>query len=223
MAEVITANNLTLQYSKGNPIIKNATFSLSSNEVIIITGESGSGKSTLLKSFYGEIEIASGRLNVCYSEMKGIKKRALMNLRRDIGVVFQDYRLINEWSIEKNIMLPLIIAGRSKGLCMEQAKKLLKHISLSHKMGRYPYELSGGEQQRVAVVRAMANNPPILLCDEPTGNLDELSSDIIWKLLYSAKISWGACVVVVTHKKPSALMFPHRHFEIKDGVVHEIY
>lgn len=222
MANIITATNLTLGYDKQIPIIKNANFNFNSNEFIIITGESGSGKSTLLKSFYGDIDIQSGDLNVCLLELNGISKRDLRDLRRRIGIVFQDYRLINEWSIEKNISLPLMISGYKNDVCKNQSEKLLKHVSLHHKMGKYPYELSGGEQQRVAVVRAMAKNPPLILCDEPTGNLDEISSEIIWRLLRSAKDSWGACVVVVTHKIPSTLMFSYRRFEIKNGNVHEI-
>ena len=119
-------------------------------------------------------------------------------------------------------MLPFMIMGYNQQVCQDQAKKLLRHVELGHKMGKYPLELSGGEQQRVALARAMAHNPRLLLCDEPTGNLDDYSSAIIWNLLRSACESWNACVVIVTHKMPATLRFRHRHFEIKDAKVNEI-
>lgn len=222
MAEIITAHNLSLSYDKDKLIIDNANFSINANDFVIITGQSGSGKSTLLKSLYGGIDIKSGSLNVCLSDLNGISAKQLRALRQRIGIIFQNYRLINEWSVEKNVMLPLIIMGYSHDICKKQAENLLKHVKLHHKMGKYPLELSGGEQQRVAMARAMAHNPQLLLCDEPTGNLDEFSSELIWGLLKSARESWGACVVVVTHKKPSMIRFAYRHFEIKGGKVHEI-
>ncbi len=222
MAEIITARRLSLGYKKDNTIINNANFSMNANDFVIITGQSGSGKSTLLKSFYGEIEIKSGSLNVCLCDLKDINSSKLRILRQRIGIIFQNYRLINEWTIEKNVMLPLIIMGYNQKICEKQAINLLKHVKLHHKIGKYPLELSGGEQQRVAMARAIAHNPKLLLCDEPTGNLDDFSSELIWNLLKSAKESWGACVVVVTHKRPSILRFPYRHFEISCGAVNEI-
>ncbi|MCI6988854.1 MAG: ABC transporter ATP-binding protein [Campylobacter sp.] len=222
MARIIQASNLTLGYQKGVDIIKNASFTINSNEIVLITGESGSGKSTLLKSFYGAVSVRSGELSVCLSDLKDASKSSLRELRQRIGIVFQDYRLIKEWTIEQNIALPLVLAGFSKQTCKRQAENLLKHIKLSQKMGRYPYELSGGEQQRIAVARAIAKNPGLILCDEPTGNLDDYSSDKIWELLSSARDSWGACVIVVTHKIPSTQRFAYRHFEIRGGSVHEL-
>ncbi|MBP3224472.1 ABC transporter ATP-binding protein [Campylobacter sp. JMF_01 NE2] len=218
---IITAEGLTLGYDSGE-VIKNASFGIGARDFVVITGKSGSGKSTLLKSFYGDMDIKSGELNVCLCDLNGISRSDLRTLRQRIGIIFQDYRLINEWTIERNIMLPLMIMGYNEQVCQDQAKKLLRHIELGHKMGKYPLELSGGEQQRVALARAMAHNPRLLLCDEPTGNLDDYSSDIIWNLLRSACEAWNACVVIVTHKMPSTLRFAHRHFEIKDSHVTEI-
>ncbi|WP_119126622.1 ATP-binding cassette domain-containing protein, partial [Klebsiella pneumoniae] len=134
-----------------------------------------------------------------------------------IGIIFQDYKLIQEYSIEKNVMLPLMIKGYSKKICQEQAAKLLKHVNLTFKADKKPDQLSGGEQQRVAMARALAHNPKLLLCDEPTGNLDEYSSDIIWTLLKSARELLGTCVVVVTHRIPSNLRLNYRRFNIENG------
>lgn len=223
MADIITAKGLSLGYEKNKPVIKDANFMINTQDFIVITGESGSGKSTLLKSFYGGIDILGGELDVCFYDLKKIATRHLRSLRQKIGIVFQDYRLINEWTIEKNVMLPLMIMGYDKATCKKQSENLLKYVKLGHKIGKYPLELSGGEQQRVAVARAMSHNPQLLLCDEPTGNLDEISSDMVWDFLKAARDSWGACVIVVTHRAPSTLKFDFRHFEIKEGRVIERY
>jgi cell division transport system ATP-binding protein len=214
-------NSLSLGYG-GKPVIADATTSIEAKDFVFIAGKSGSGKSTLLKSFYGEIGVASGSLNVCGIEMKDIAASKLNVLRRHIGIVFQDYRLINEWTIEKNVMLPLIVNGFAKSVCVNQAQKLLKHVKLLHKANKYPLELSGGEQQRVAMARALAHNPVLILADEPTGNLDDYSSEVIWNLLRSAKEFLGTTVIVVTHHIPSTISINYKHFFIDDGYLHEI-
>ena len=119
-------------------------------------------------------------------------------------------------------MLPLIIKGYNQSVCKKQAAKLLNHVNLLHKSDRFPLELSGGEQQRVAMARALAHNPQLLLCDEPTGSLDDYSSEVIWMLLRSAREALGTCVVVVTHKIPAGLRMHYRHFELSNGEVNEI-
>ena len=168
------------------------------------------------------MDISGGELEVCENEMNEISKKRLQFLRRKIGIIFQNYKLINEWNVEQNVMLPLIVQGFSFEDSKNQAQKLLRHVKLQLKLEKYPLELSGGEQQRVAIARAMAHNPDLILCDEPTGNLDDYSSEMIWTLLRSANESWGACVVVVTHKQPATLRIMHRHFNIESGYVYEI-
>jgi cell division transport system ATP-binding protein len=214
-------SSLSLGYG-GKPVIVDATSSIEAKDFVFIVGKSGSGKSTLLKSFYGEVELVSGSLNVCGIDMKNIAAPKLNTLRRHVGIVFQDYRLINEWTIEKNVMLPLIVNGFAKTICINQAQKLLKHVKLLHKAGKYPLELSGGEQQRVAMARALAHNPVLILADEPTGNLDDYSSEVIWNLLRSAKEFLGTTVIVVTHHIPSTINVNYKHFFIDDGYLHEI-
>jgi cell division transport system ATP-binding protein len=214
-------NSLSLGYG-GKPVIVDATASIEAKDFVFIVGKSGSGKSTLLKSFYGEVEIVSGDLNVCGVNMRNIIAPKLNILRRHVGIVFQDYRLINEWTIEKNVMLPLIVNGFAKTVCVNQAQKLLKHVKLLHKANKYPLELSGGEQQRVAMARALAHNPVLILADEPTGNLDDYSSEVIWNLLRSAKEFLGTTVIVVTHHIPSTINVNYKHFFIDDGYLHEI-
>lgn len=224
MASVITADNLTLAYEKGkNIIINDVSFAIEQGEFIFITGPSGSGKSTLLKSFYGQIKPFKGKLGVGGFDMKRIKKVQLLQLRRNLGIVFQDYKLINEWTVEKNVVLPLIITGYSLDVQKVQAEKLLSHVKLSDQAHKYPLELSGGEQQRVGVARALSKNPFMILADEPTGNLDEFSSGVVWDLLENACDQLSATVVVVTHKIPSIFSIPYRHFIIENGGVYEAH
>jgi len=223
MQNVIEANGLKLAYPQHEPVIKNATFNIKASEFIFITGASGSGKSTLLKSFYGSISPFGGSLIVGGVDMGRVNSSRLYKLRRHMGVVFQDYKLVKEWNVEKNVILPLMIAGFSKDICRTQAKKLLAHVKLSHKSNRYPLELSGGEQQRVAMARALAHNPFLILADEPTGNLDEYSSQVVWGLLERANQDLKTTVVVVTHRIPEVLNIPYRHLMIEKGSLYEIH
>jgi len=219
---VIVAKDLYLEYKKDTPIIRDSTFSIKSGSFVFITGPSGSGKSTLLKSFYGELTPKKGILQIGGVSLNDIKSSKLAFLRKYLGIIFQDYKLIKEWTVKKNVMLPLLIAGYSKNVCETQTARLLKHVRLSGKENYYPLELSGGEQQRVAMARALAHNPVIILADEPTGNLDEYSSRVIWGLLEGANEQLSTTVVVVTHSIPSNLKVPYKHFYIEDGRVYEI-
>ncbi|WP_310442529.1 ABC transporter ATP-binding protein [Sulfurimonas sp.] len=222
MDKVIIAKDLSLSYSNNETIINKATFSISSGSFVFITGASGSGKSTLLKSLFGALNPKQGSLVVGGVELNGVSRSKLNFLRRHLGIVFQDYKLVKEWSIEKNIMLPLIINGYVKSVALNQVEKLLKHVRLNHQTGKYPFELSGGEQQRVAMARALAHNPILILADEPTGNLDEYSSQLIWNLLEGANNQLKTTVIVVTHHIPKSLNVDYKHFHIEYGSIHEV-
>ena len=223
MEYVIKANGLGVTYGRDEPVITDASMTIRSQEFVFITGKSGSGKSTIIKSLYGELLPNRGDLNVCGVDFKNISTSKLNVLRRYLGVVYQDYKLIDEWTVEQNVMLPLIIGGFSKSVCVKQAHKLLKHVKLLHKINKYPYELSGGEQQRVAMARALAHNPVLILADEPTGNLDSYSSEVIWNLLKGAKEHLGTTVLVVTHNIPSTLGIDYKHYFLEGGVLHEVH
>ncbi|DAB37177.1 MAG: ABC transporter ATP-binding protein [Epsilonproteobacteria bacterium] len=222
MEYVIKASGLNIGYERDEPVITDANMAIKAQEFVFITGKSGSGKSTIIKSLYGELLPNHGELNVCGVDFRNIGSSKLNLLRRYLGVVFQDYKLIDEWTVEQNVMLPLIIGGFSKSVCIKQAHKLLKHVKLLHKINKYPYELSGGEQQRVAMARALAHNPILILADEPTGNLDSYSSEVIWNLLKGAKEHLGTTVVVVTHNIPSTLGIDYKHYFLEGGVLHEV-
>ena len=222
MDKVIMAENISLAYSNEETIINKINFSVDSGSFVFITGASGSGKSTLLKSLYGALNPKEGSLIVGGVELKGVSTKKLNFLRRHIGIVFQDYKLVKEWTIEKNIMLPLIINGYEKGVTQNQVDSLLKHVRLTHQLGKYPKELSGGEQQRVAMARALAHNPILILADEPTGNLDDYSSQLIWNLLEGANKQLKTTVIVVTHHIPETMNVEYKHFNIEFGSIHEV-
>lgn len=223
MSVLIDAKKLELFYKKNEPVIKSADFKIYKKDFVFVVGESGSGKSTLLKSLYGALNIKGGELSVCGTNMKKASKGDILRLRKGIGIVFQDYKLIEEWSVEKNVMLPMQINGYSKELCTQKTKKLLAHTKMSHKASKYPLELSGGEQQRVAMARALAHNPSLILADEPTGNLDEYSSSLVWNLLKGANEQLGITVVVVTHQIPHTLDIASKKLYIEEGVVYEVH
>lgn len=219
---VIDASNLTLSYGD-TEIIRDASFSIKKSEFVFITGPSGSGKSTLLKSLYGQLDPTQGSLIIGGLDMRRIGSRKLQDLRTHLGIIFQDYKLINEWTVKKNVVLPLMIAGYSVDVQEAQAERLLKHVKLTDLKDRYPLELSGGEQQRVGVARALAKNPFLILADEPTGNLDEYSSNVIWDLMENACEQLKTTVLVVTHKIPSTFSNPYRHFIIESKGVYEVH
>jgi len=222
MNNIISAQKLSLSYEGSETIISRASFNIKAGEFVFITGASGSGKSTLLKSMYGSLKPKQGSLLVGGVELNNISDGKLNKLRQKLGIVFQDYKLINEWNIEKNVMLPLSILGFDKATSEAQVDKLLTHVRLTHQTGKFPYELSGGEQQRVAMARALAHNPIVILADEPTGNLDEYSSQVIWNLLEGTNEQLGTTIVVVTHHIPKQMNVEFRHFHLEYGTLHEV-
>ncbi len=221
MEKIVNAQNLTLGYKKQEPVIRNGNFSIGKGEFVFLTGPSGSGKTTLIKSLYGGVRPRSGALEVANINMLKAGSGKLTGLRRKMGLVFQDYKLIEEWNIKKNVMLPLIIAGYGADVCEQQTSKLLSHVKLTHKAEDYPDELSGGEQQRAAVARALVHSPLIIVADEPTGNLDEYSSEVVMELLKTAH-SCGITVLIATHHIPSRFELPYKTLHIENGTIHEI-
>jgi cell division transport system ATP-binding protein len=224
MSNVIQASGLTLAYDNGTKaIIQDANFSIKKGEFVFITGPSGSGKSTLLKALYGQLKPSDGTLVVGGNNLSNISRPKLQELRTHMGIIFQDYKLVNEWTVAKNVVLPLMIAGYSNEVQDTQARRLLKHVKLAEHADKYPLELSGGEQQRVGVARALSKNPVVILADEPTGNLDDYSSNVIWDLMENACQQLDTTVLVVTHKIPTIFSLPYRHFIIENRGVYEVH
>lgn len=221
---IVAAENMYLGYKREEPVIKKATFQIREKDFVFISGPSGSGKSTLLRSLYGGLELYGGVLEILGVNMQSPKEQDIEELRRHIGIIFQDYKLVKEWNVERNVMLPMVVNGFSRELQRVQTSKLLAHIKLSHKATSYPLELSGGEQQRVAMARALAHNPVMILADEPTGNLDEQSSEIVWNLLRGANEQLGICVVVVSHahQLPNLWGVHARQLHLDKGELYEV-
>ena len=220
MGKLVLAKNLILGY-KQEIIIKKANFSIRSGEFVFLTGISGSGKSTLIKSLYGEIKPISGFLNIGGFEMHKIKKSQLSQLRRYLGVVFQDFKLIPEWNILKNVSLPLLISGFSRQAAEEKAINLLSKVKLSHKADKFPTELSGGEQQRAAIARAIIHEPVMILADEPISGLDEYSANLVMELFIMAN-KLGITVVIASHSLPQTFNVEYKHIKLEKGTLNEL-
>jgi len=219
---MIVARDISLSYEKNKYVLGNINFHIKDKEFIIISGSSGSGKSTLLKTIYGNLAISQGDLTVNGVDITKKQYQKTLDLRKNLGIVFQDYKLIQDYTIEENIAAPLRIREFDEDVISKQVSNLLQHVRLSHKAKAYPNELSGGEQQRISVARALGHNPNLILADEPTGNLDKYSANIVWKLLQNANEQLGITVVVVTHKLPDDLEVNYRQFHIEEGRINEI-
>ena len=200
--------------------LKDINFNVRKGEWLSIMGPSGSGKTTLINILSLMDNATDGSYELLGQDVTQITSAEQIRLRREIiGMIFQQFHLIPYLTALENVMLAQYYHS---AINADDAKEMLNLVGLSHRFDHLPSQLSGGEQQRVCIARALINAPQILLADEPTGNLDEYSSDLIWALLRSARESWGASVVVVTHKLPSMLRYKYRHFEIKNGKINEV-
>ncbi len=200
--------------------LKNVNLKVESGEFIVIMGPSGSGKSTLLYLIGCLDKPTRGKVLIEGLDISKLSERQLTELRRDkIGFIFQQYYLIPTLTALENVELPMVFKGLPKAKRERRAEELLEMVGLKEKKDRKPNELSGGEQQRVAIARALANNPDILLCDEPTGNLDTKSGKIVMDIIKRLNVEEGVTVVLVTHN-PFLCDYADRVIKIRDGVVY---
>ncbi len=220
MGKLVIADNLSLRY-ENSEIIKPSSFNINSGDFVFLTGVSGSGKTTIIKSLYGEIKPSGGKLLVGEFDLKNISKSKLSLLRKHLGIVFQDFKLIPEWNILKNVMLPLLIAGVNKTDAENLAMEYLNRVKLSHKADKFPEELSGGEQQRAAIARATIHNPVMILADEPISGLDEYSASLVMDLFIKAN-RLGITIVIASHSIPSDFSINFRQLHIEKGYVYEL-
>jgi cell division transport system ATP-binding protein len=221
MGVLVEAKNLYIGY-KNESVIKNASFKIYTKDFVFLTGVSGSGKTTIIKSLYGEVPIINGSLNVGGIELNNIRKSKLSYLRKYLGVVFQDYKLIPEWTILKNIMLPMLISGIDKKTAEVEAMKLLNKVKLSHKLDKYPAELSGGEQQRAAIARAIIHDPVMILADEPISGLDEYSANLVMELFIMANREKDITILIASHSLPQTFNINYRQIHLEKGNVYEL-
>ena len=211
---------INIQKSYGDlRVLKGVNLEVKEGEVISIVGASGAGKTTLLQILGTLDKTDSGELSIYQQEVCKLKDKELSSFRNQtIGFVFQFHNLLAEFTALENICLPAFIAGTSKKQAKKRAKELLELLNLSNRIDHKPNELSGGEQQRVAVARALINSPAVVLADEPSGNLDSQNADELHKLFFQLNKELGQTFIIVTHNQKLADM-AHRKLVMKDGVI----
>lgn len=216
---MIRFENVSMSYPNSMTLaVNNLSFAIEGGEFVFIIGESGSGKSTIVKLLTCEEKVKRGSIYVGDYRLNDLKRRFVPYLRRNIGMVFQDFRLIPTKTVFENVAFPMEILGYSRKAIRLQVSMVLSTVGLRSREDAYPNELSGGEQQRVSIARAMVNNPAILLADEPTGNLDPANSETIMALLKQINNS-GTTVVIVTHNRELVDRMKKRVIEINDGAL----
>jgi cell division transport system ATP-binding protein len=197
---MIRFENISKVYPGSSPALENINLHIDTGEFISIVGHSGAGKSTLLKLLYTEERPTTGVVSFDSANLLDLKKKELPILRRLIGTVFQDYKLLQKKTLAENVSFAMEVAGKSDAEINETVPKILDIVGLGHKANHYPLEVSGGEQQRVALARALVNKPKVLIADEPTGNLDPASTWEIIQLLLKIN-EFGTTVLLATHNK----------------------
>jgi cell division transport system ATP-binding protein len=197
---MIVFEDVTKVYEPDVTALEQVTFGIDKGEFVFIVGASGSGKSTLIRLLLKELEPTNGRIIVGSRDLGRLKRSQVPRLRRNIGCVFQDFKLLPSRSAADNVAYALKVQGHSRGDIRRKVPEVMNMVGLSHKMSSYPDELSGGEQQRVSIARAVVNHPPLLVCDEPTGNLDPDTSVGIMQLLYRINRA-GTTILMVTHDR----------------------
>ncbi|RKI42505.1 cell division ATP-binding protein FtsE [bacterium D16-51] len=215
---MIQMERVRVAYPSGMEALKSVSISVEKGEFLFVVGSSGSGKSTLIKTLLGEVGVSSGQIMVAGRELSRLKKKELPYYRRMLGVVFQEFRLLEDRNIFENVALSQRIIGVSHDRVKRNVSLMLDMVGLGEKRRAYPKELSGGEQQRVAIARAMVNRPAILLADEPTGNLDPKNSWEIMDLLEEMN-QLGTTVVMVTHNNEIVNQMKKRVVTLSQGVV----
>ena len=205
-------------YSVGNKALRGVSMQIEDGEFAFLVGPSGSGKSTIIKLITGELKPTSGSVHVNGYSLERIRRREIPHLRRTVGVVFQDFRLIENRTVYDNVAFAMRVVGATNREIRERVPYVLELVGLETKSRRLPGELSGGEQQRLAIARALVNNPSTIIADEPTGNLDPARSLEIMTLLQEIN-NLGTTILVVTHEMNLVERFGKRVIAINDGVV----
>lgn len=216
---IITLNNVTISHQDG-PLLSNIIFSLHQGEYVYLIGKSGAGKTSLLRTLYADKEIDTGTALVCGYDVTHIRKRDIPMLRRKVGIVFQSSRLLPDRNIYDNLYFVLRATGwKKKKEIDDRIMQTLEAVGVADKATSYPHRLSEGEQQRVGIARALINNPDLLLADEPTGNLDPLTSSEIMTLLTDINKEKGVSMIISTHDFMMIDKFPSRVACCENGTV----
>lgn len=217
---VIKLNNVDI-YQQKHLVLSNVNLQIDRGEFVFLIGQTGSGKSSLLKVIYGDLHIASGEGHSGGYDLKKLTDKDIPFLRRKLGIVFQDFQLLTDRTVEENLRFVMHATGwKEKGLIADRIRDVLEKVGLRSKVKKMPHELSGGEQQRVVIARALLNDPEIILADEPTGNLDPDTSEEIMLLLKEISRS-GTSVLMATHNYQLIRSFPSRIIKCESGKVLE--
>ena len=213
---LIEMQQLMLRYPTGKVALSGISLVIAKGSFIYLTGESGAGKSSLLRMFYGGLRPTSGQLSVQQWDMRGLSESNVRELRQRTGIIFQDHKLLFSRTVFENVALPLRVQGWEKDRLVPRVRKVLEFVGLADRLWSYPEALSGGEQQRIAIARAMVTNPPIILADEPTGNLDEETARRVLNLLTTLNRN-GTTVIMATHDLHLLTSHPGRVIQLQQG------
>ena len=220
--ELIRINNLEKKYKTGVTAIYDLDLKVKKGDFVFVIGQSGSGKSTLIKMLYREEKPTKGTINIGGIEVSKLKNRKVYKLRRKLGIVFQDFKLLPKLTVYENVAFALEILGLPSKEIQSKTLEALEQVGLKNKSKNYPDQLSGGEQQRVAIARAIVNNPKLLLCDEPTGNLDPETSWEVMQVLEKINNN-GTTIIMATHDKEMVKKKKKRVILIETGKIKKDY
>ncbi len=216
---VVSLKNVNI-YQGNSLILQDVNFTISKGEFVYLVGKTGTGKSSLLKTLYGELTLTEGEASVVGFDLRGMDWKKVPFLRRNLGVVFQDFQLLTDRNVHENLKFVLKATGwKDERLMEEKIADVLEKVGLKSKGFKMPFEMSGGEQQRVEIARALLNSPKLILADEPTGNLDPETSDEIMQLLFQIAKDYGTSVVMATHDFIVINRYPSRMLKTENGKV----